>query len=186
MIREHTLAMPRNNFLMIVSLLLLVVLAASVVYGVLPKYKQWNKVSHSLQLLSDAAALPVDMNVQILQLEQKVADLERKLSGDSASLPSKQFESHIIGQLQKAAWQYSLQLEGIKPSQGEKVDRFRETLFEVTLSGGYFAIHDLLGGLREKLGFVVVKRFNVKPGSDADSKHLDVDMVLASYRLEDG
>ncbi len=184
MIREHTVVMPRSTFLMILGLLLLLVVAASTVYGVLPQYKEWKKVDASLQLLIGATSLPVNLSTQIEQIDEELKALKKKLSGDSASLPEKQFESHIIGQLQEAAWQHGVQLEGITPTQGELVERFRETLFDVTLSGGYEEIYFLLGTLKEKLGFVVVKRFTLDPGSDTESKHLEVHMVLASYRME--
>lgn len=184
MIREHTVAMPRSSFLTIVCLILLVVVAASAVYGVVPKYKQWKKADVSLQLLTQATSLPIDLKVQIDQIDQQLRSLQKSLSGDSASLPENQFESHIISQLQEAAWANSVQLEGVKPTQGELVDRFRETLFDVTLSGGYHELYNLISSLKSKLGFVVVKRFDLSPGNNLDTEDLDVHIVLASYRVE--
>ncbi len=169
---------------MILSLLMLVVFAALTVYGVVPKYKAWVKSNHSYELLSNAAGSTVDLNEQINKMDSELKELQHKLNGDSASLPFKQFESHVIGQLQEVAWQHNVQLASITPRRGDRVDMFREMLFEVDISGDYFDIHRLLKEFRNKLGFVVVKQFDLKPGNDSAKKWLDVSLTLASYRVE--
>lgn len=184
MIREQLLAMPRSSFLTILALLMLVVLAALSVYGLVPKYKIWMKSNNSYEVLNNAAGSAINLNDQINNMDSELKALQQKLNGDSASLPFKQFESHVIGQLQEVAWQHNVQLAAITPRRGDRVDMFREMLFEVDISGDYFDIHRLLKEFRNKLGFVVVKKIDLEPGNDAEKKWLDVSLTLASYRVE--
>ncbi len=186
MLRAQLENLPKSSFLTFGGLLMLLLFTAITVYGVLPKYKAWAKTQQSYTVLAELDGSAVDLNTQIAHMESQVSKLERQLNGDSASLPTRQFESHVIGQLQQVAWKHNVQLAGIVPRQGERVERFREMLFDVQLSGDYFDIHDLLNDFQTKLGFVVVKQFDMRPGRRSDERLLDVKLTLASYRMEEG
>ena len=177
--------MPKSSFKLIVGLINMVVLAALVVYGVLPNFKAWQTTEQSYQLLSTTSDLGAGLAGEITLATDTVQSLNQRMQGDSATLPRKQVESHIIGSLQHLAWSNNVQLSGVVPREGEVVDLFREILFDVKLSGDYFDIHAMLSDFQRKLGFVVVKRFNLEPKPTSDQKQwLGVEMTLASYRIE--
>lgn len=184
MIREQLEQIDQRSFQLILGLLSLVLVAAIVVYGLVPQFKEMQKQKSAYSLLKSVDAAPGDLPSHIEAMEKEVQQLQGKIAGDSASLPFKQLESHIIGRLQKVAWKHDVKLEGVRPKKGVNVDTFREMLFDVSMQGSYPSTHGMLAELQEHLGFVVVKKLELRPGRADDKGQLQIKLTLASYRVE--
>ncbi len=183
--RTRLASVSRSSFLTTLGLCFLVVVAAVLSYAVAPKLKAYRSVMQSYAVLGSVVTTNKFLRQDLQELKHDISELEQHLNGDSARLPFKQFESHIIGRLQDMAWQHNIVLSGVQPKKGKKIDQFREMLFRVTLRGSYFDIYDLLSDFQTGLGFVVVKKFNLTPykGRNKGSS-LRVRMTIASYRVE--
>ncbi len=120
---------------------------------------------------------------QLKQIERQVVELDKKLNGELAELPTKQIESFVIGELQSISWQQDINLIGIVPSQGQDISIFSEHLFQVRLTGNFFEIANWLSSVRNQLGFIVVKQFVMQPIRQANSGwNLQVELIMSSYR----
>jgi len=117
-------------------------------------------------------------------LRTDVGVLERDLHGDMANLPPKQMEAYIIGRLQGISWRNDVQFIGVQPADGGLSEQFSELLFNVELQGQYFDVFAWLESVREELGFVVIKQFEMTPvnQSGAEAPELQVNLTMASYR----
>lgn len=183
--REQLTEMTRNSLLLISGLILVLLITAIGLYGIKPAYKNWSDTSNSYEVLSGALTVDVDLTADIDSMENNRDRIAKLLESDSASLQYKQVESHVIGKLQKLAWDNNLRLAGVKPDMGRKIGEFRELLFSVGLSGDYFDIYNMLHELKENLAFVVVQEMRMKPESrNSEDQLLDIEMTIASYRVE--
>ena len=110
-------------------------------------------------------------------INAQVAKLSRELHGDMASLPERQMESFVIGRLQKVSWTTDVELISVEPGRGSQVQNFRESLFEVKLNAHYHDFFAWLQIVNDELGYVVVKKFDIRP-NERNS------LTLVSYRME--
>lgn len=183
--KEQLAEINRNSFLLILWLLTGVIIAALVSYLALPNYKSFSSTKHSYQTLKSALRNDGQLQDELQLAEMQINMLQKNLNGEGVNLPFKQFEAHVIGQLQQVAWRNNLELAGVRPKMGKMVDRFREILFDVDLSGDYFDIYSLLSDFEKTLGFVVINDFHIKPdATDRQEPWLKVQLTLASYRIE--
>lgn len=183
--REQLAEVDRNSFSLIIGLIGVLLVAVSLVYLLIPAYKDYRELSTSYDVLNAAMSDGEQLEDKLNTIANSIEKNQIALNGDASSLPFKQFESHVIGQLQSLAWQNHLVLAGVRPGQGERVDQFQEVTFEVTLYGEYFDIYRMLSSFNTKLGFVVIKKLSVNPaGLNQKEKkdHLNVQMTVASYR----
>lgn len=173
---------PRTVILLMVSMALLA-MAALASYVVWPEYKDYRKSLTSLRLLENVAAKGDTLEREMADLQGRVESLNHQLHGDMVNLPRNQMESFIIGRLQGISWRNHVELLSVTPGMGGKVQVFEEVLFNVRVSGDYFDLYQWLRDMREELGYVVVKQFNITPGATAgQAEGLTATFTIVSYR----
>ena len=174
----------------IASLLIAVVLLAAtaqVLYLLWPQIKEFRQLSQSHQLLNQAAQSNLGLEQQLKTTQAEIDNLSHQLHGDMAGLPDNQMESYIIGRLQKISWQTDVELASVIPGQGKRVQLFQETLFDVTIHGQYFNFFKWLQMINNDLGYIVVKKFDIRPqgGRGKSEPELAITLTLVSYRMAD-
>jgi Tfp pilus assembly protein PilO len=183
--RAQLAQFDRRNLKIILVLLFVLIAAGLHTYLFWPQFKEFRKLNRSHQLLQSAVTNSNNLQQDLDNRVTQIQELKKSLHGDMANLPQKQFESYIVGQLQRIAWKNSVELTGIKPKKGELVDQFREIIFDIDMRGDYYHIFDLLTDVADALGFVVVKRCTMRPDSVIkDEQPLMVTVTIASYRME--
>jgi len=185
MMQAYLAQIESKNLKIILGLLVFLVVAALHSYLIWPNVKEYRELKESHHLLQSAVSNDGNLQQDLDKISAQVKALKKSLHGDMANLPQKQFESYIVGQLQSIAWKNGIELVGVKPKKGERVDQFREILFDIDIRGNYFHIFDLFSDIGDSLGFVVIKRCVMKPGNTInDSQSLQVQVTIASYRIE--
>ena len=161
-------------------------LAAVLVYVVLPEWRAYQSVGASLQLLQTNVNSGAPLDRQLESLRSEVQRLERTLNGDASNLPAKQMEAFVIGRLQTISWRNDVTLASVTPREGTPLNQFRELIFDVELEGAYFDCFDWLNDIGKELGFVVVKRFEIKSSNRTGDEQppLKVKLTMAAYRSE--
>lgn len=168
------------NFIMTGFLVLLA--SALCAYLVWPQIKAYREARQSRTVLDNAVANS-DLAQQLEKLRSNVNGLQQRLHGDMANLPEEQMEAYVVGRLQGISWRNHVELTGVEPKAGDRVENFRETLFEVKLSGNYFDLYDWVREVARDLGFVVIKRYEMTPTTESvEDPPLQVSLTLASYR----
>ncbi len=173
---------PRTVLLAMVSLALLVVTALAT-YVVWPDFRDYRKSLTTLRLLENVAAKGDTLESEMADLQGRVASLNHQLHGDMIDLPDNEMEAFIIGRLQGVSWRNHVDLLSVTPGMGGRVQVFEEVLFNVRVSGDYFDLYQWLQEMREELGYVVVKQFNIMSESSGDdSQRLTATFTIVSYR----
>lgn len=164
--------------------MLALVAVALLTYAVQPRFKAFRAARASLVLLDATTENGAGLDAQLSGLRAQVEVLERELHGDMANLPLKQMEAFIIGRLQGISWRHDVQFVGVQPQDGGLSEQFSELLFDVELQGRYFDVFAWLEAVREELGFVVIKQFEVTPigRTGMEEPELQVNLTMASYR----
>ncbi len=176
---------PRVAAMLLCGIVLLVVLA-QVTYLLWPQIKQYRELHGSHELLEQTVTSNASLGEQLEQIDAEVQTLSRRLHGDMARLPARQMESFVIGRLQKVSWSTDVELISVQPGSGSQVQNFRESLFEVKLRAGYHDFFEWLQVVNDELGYIVVKKFEIRPDDrDAlDNPKLSLLLTLVSYRME--
>ena len=158
-------------------------IAAFVMYGIWPSVNELQALRENRAVLTQVNAAPQGADGEITRLRTELEDLRKRLQGDMANLPLRQMESFIIGRLQGISWRNHIDLLSVNPGMGGRVQVFEEVLFNVRVSGDYFDLYQWLQEVREELGYVVVKQFNITPGASTDkSDRLTATFTIVSYR----
>lgn len=173
---------PRTLLLLLISGALLAV-TATATYGVWPDYREYRKSLTTLRLLENVATRGDTLGREMSDLQGRVDALNHQLHGDMIDLPRNQMESFIIGRLQGISWRNHIELLSVTPGMGGRMQVFEEVLFNVRVSGDYFDLYRWLQEMREELGYVVVKQFNISPGPSGDEvQRLVATFTIVSYR----
>lgn len=177
-------AEPRKVAMMLIGIVLLVAVAEAT-YLLWPQVKQYRKLHASHQVLERAASSDESLSNQLQKIDTEVQDLSRQLHGDMARLPAKQMESFVIGRLQRVSWRTQVELLSVQPGIGKQVQNFRESLFEVKLNAHYHDFFEWLQTVNHELGYIVVKKFEIRPEqNDAlENPKLSLVLTLVSYRM---
>lgn len=171
--------------MLILFLLATLVIAIIGVYGLKPAYKDYNQSKDSYLALNDEVERVKNNHLDMEQIRESISTLKEQMYEGDIHLPSQQFESHIISELQKLAWKNGIELTGVRPRQGQVVDHYLEVLFDVELTGDYFDLFRLLQDLEQVSGFLVINELSIITRSSMISEtELEVTMSLASYRQE--
>ena len=172
---------PRQLRLMLSGgLLVLVALIGSAVW---PQVRDYRALRNSHTILSQASTNHDELARQMSALRAQSAELRHRLQGGMGDLPLEQVESHIIGLLQRLCWQRNLELSSVVPRPGETVNVFRETVLDVELRGDYPDFFKLLNDMRDELGFLVVKQYEITPiEADKAVPRLAAKIQIAAYR----
>ncbi len=173
----------RRELTLILILVGAVLIAPMTTYVVWPAVKDFRTVRASKDTLVVATANDGQLAAQLATLRDQVQVLERQLHGDTANLPPKEVEAYIIGRLQAISWRNRIDLIGVEPRDGERIETFREMLFNVTLAGDYFDLYNWLRDLGDELGFVVIKQYQMSPIDRTEQDpRLNAELTIASYR----
>ncbi|MCP4388855.1 MAG: type 4a pilus biogenesis protein PilO [Gammaproteobacteria bacterium] len=177
-------AEPRMVAMMLVGIVLLVAVV-EINYLLWPQVKSFRTLHASHQVLEKAVANNDSLSNQLQKIDAVVQDLSRELHGDMARLPAKQMESFVIGRLQKVSWATEVELLSVQPGSGKQVQNFRESLFEVKLNARYHDFFEWLQTVNDELGYIVVKKFEIRPDEHdkLDNPELSLVLTLVSYRM---
>lgn len=178
-------AQPRIVAMMLVGVVFLI-LAVEVTYLLWPQVKSYRNLYTSHEVLQQAVSNSESLSKQLEKINADVENLSRQLHGDMAQLPEKQMESFVIGRLQKVSWDTDVELVSVQPGNGNQVQNFRESLFEVKLTAGYHDFFKWLQIINLELGYIVVKKFEISPDEREILKNpkLSLLLTLVSYRME--
>ncbi len=154
-------------------------------YGIMPKAKEYRSAVASRDTLVATTQNADLIATQLKMLQKDVDQLHRELHGDMDQMPAKQVESYVIGQLQDISWRNNVELSSLEPQPGTLVDKFRETLFKVELTGDYFDLYAWIIDASSDLGFVVVKKYEIQPIGQLDKDPLlNAKLTMATYRVQ--
>ena len=175
----------RQQRLLIVGAFVLLV-AVCFAYVILPALKSYRQALTSMRVIESVVVNEQSMETELERLAAEVAALDRELHGDTANLAENQLEAFVVGRLQSISWRNGVELLSVEPRIGDTIQMFRESLFEIRLSGDYFALFAWLNNVRDELGFVVIKEYEMRPTEDvARDPTLEARLVVASYRVDD-
>ncbi len=154
-----------------------------VVTLLLPQAKALAAARKTVDTLAAAAVNGPALEELLRQEDVVIADLARRMHGDTANLPVNQVEAFVIGRLQSVSWGNEVELVGVEPAVGDRVQSFQETLFRIRLIGRYKDLYRWLWDVRNELGFSVIKEFRLVRNEEEDTDPLlAADLSLASYR----
>jgi hypothetical protein len=163
-----------------------IIVSVAVVGFVIPEFTAYRNAMRSVKLLADSAQDGSELAQLLDERNRKIEEVKFLLHGDMANLPIKQVEAYIIGRLQKISWRNRVELASVEPATGERVQIFREVLFNVKLVGEYNDLYRWLWDARSELGFVVVKEYALSRRDSIDEDpRLSATLSLASYRVEE-
>ncbi|MCP4407751.1 MAG: type 4a pilus biogenesis protein PilO [Gammaproteobacteria bacterium] len=184
MMQSYLTQLDNRSFLVILAGLLLLIATALTSYGLWPQFKQYRAELSTRNTLKDVIDNGDALENELSALQVKVETLRHKLHGGMTNLPIKQMESYIIGRLQTMSWRHGVELSSIQPGAGQRVEMFKEILFDIELSGDYFNLVNWLKDLGKELGFVVIKEYEMKSeGHDTNDKpRLALGLTIVSYR----
>jgi Tfp pilus assembly protein PilO len=162
----------------------LLLLATALFFQLLwPQVKGYRALRNSHAILLASSGSQTDLARQVAALKGEVDELRHRLQGDLGDLPPKQVEAHVIGLLQQLCWRHRLELASVRPEAGEEVHVFRETVFDVEVHGDYADFFAWLAEARDKLGFLVVKHYEIAPlEADQAQPRLAVKLHIGAWR----
>ena len=173
----------RKTLLLVLIGFSLLIFASSSVYGILPQIKNIKSGIDARDQLKSLVVNEEDLQSQREALMSKVEDMKRMLKGDMANLPEQKIEAYIIGELQNISWNHEINLIEVKPENGTEIEMFQEILFNVKVSGEYFALYEWLHDLRKNLGFIVIKELQINStNQQSKAKPLVMKLTVATYK----
>jgi hypothetical protein len=173
---------PRLQRLLPVAVWLLLALAATL-YIVKPDYLAYRNLIESRHQLESQTGDIGEIRNRIAATRAQVDVLKQQLLGDTDELPLNRMESYLIGRLQGVSWGTDIELVSVKPGDSTQVLGFDELAFEVEVQGDYHALYAWLRALRDKLGFILVKHYDIAPlaGNGKDDR-LQMRLTMVFYR----
>jgi hypothetical protein len=163
------------------SILVAVVLGRFIIW---PGIQAHKKSEIMLTSLESVVSQHAGLDILATTLESKLSSLKEQMRGNIVDLPDNQMESIVIGQLQSISWENKIEVMGVKPAKGSTIQALEEVLFEVEVAGDYFNLYTWLQDVSNKLGFVVIKYFNIRPlNTGANNPRLIAKLTIASYRV---
>ena len=157
--------------------------AAVVVGAMKPQVKALRSANAAVAGLEASADDGARLEELLHAEDERIRELKYRLHGDMANLPAKQVEAYIIGRLQSVSWNNEVELVGVEPVTGERVQAFQEMLFKVRLIGRYEDLYHWLWDVRNELGYIVIKEYRLaRQDQDDREPLLAADISLASYR----
>lgn len=150
---------------------------------VIPKAKALYSASHEKRGLERTVQDHDALSQQLDSEYTTIQAIEKKLDGDMANFPARQVEAYVIGRLQSVSWENRIELVSVEPGTGERFQTFQEMIFDVRLTGEYDDLYRWLLAMREELGFIVIKEYQLKRNDEVDQgPQLMAVLSLASYR----
>lgn len=164
----------------------LVVTSVAITTLLVPKIKAYRATNAEIAILEEAQKDDADLEQHLQDRNARIQELKFRLNGEISDLPFKEIESYVIGRLQNISWRNNVELVSIAPAAGERVQIFRELLFNIELIGEYADIYRWMWDAKNELGFVVVKEYAMtRRDTIDDHPRLLAEVSLASYRAEE-
>jgi hypothetical protein len=183
MMRAALQQLEPRSLRLILPLVWVVLAAALAVYVLKPQILSYRQGVASRHLLENNVADGGRIERDIASVRQDIEALRQKLQGDIEDVPLNQTESYLIGRLQGVSWGADVELVGVKPGLATPVLGFEEMAFEVEVRAGYQALYTWLRELAGKLGFILVKRYDIAPVSAGkDAERLRMKLTMVFYR----
>jgi hypothetical protein len=162
---------------------ILLALVAGVMYGFLPRWRDYQKSAALQSVLSEYAAGDTDLAQQIAKHSLENEALKQRLLGDIGRLPPKQLQAYVIGKLQALSWQTGMEMVAIKPAAEGKVENFRALEFEVELTGDFFDWFAWMKKMRDDLGFITVQGYDIRTLNLTEANpNLGITLKITAYR----
>ena len=183
--RVQIASLEKRTFRLLLGGGFVLLLAALVSIVLVPQVRAHKAATKAQSELPQLIVDEQQMQLMLTQRDATVRERSQQLHGDMANLPVREIESFVIDRLQGIAWKNNVVLQSVQPSTSESIDAFREIIFRLELSGHYVDLFSWLSELRDELGFIVIKDYQMTHGSDTgDNPLLDLQLTLASYRKE--
>ena len=181
MIQASLQQLDPRSLRLILALVWAVLAAALLMYALKPQVLSYRQGAASRHLLENRLGDEIQLKRDIDRVRLDIDALRQKLQGDVEDVPLNQMESYLIGRLQGVSWGANVELIAVKPGHAARVLGFEEMAFEVEVRADYQALYAWLGELAEKLGFILVKRYDIAPvsaGKEADQLRMQLTMVF--------
>ncbi len=163
----------------------LLVLVSALSLFLVPQLKNYQKIKRVHANLPVVPQHGKNFEQLLKQRDSDIAAKAKMLHGDMVNLPQREVEAFVIDRLQGIAWNHAVILEGVKPDRGESVDSFDEVLFRLEISGRYDDLFSWLHDVKEELGFVVIKEYEMSRATNTSlGPVLSVKLTIASYQKE--
>jgi len=169
--------------LFLLSSLLVLALMASYLYIIKTPLKELRESRQTLALLNNEVQTGIPVQSQIAMQQQQVQELTIKLKGSGPKLPVNKMVAYVIGELDKLADRYRVNLNHVQPENPEMLFTFKELPFHVEISGDYFSLYAWLKAIEKELGPVIIKQFKLSPSGQ--SKQRKMDLMIVTYQFED-
>lgn len=182
---QHELlrSMPPRQLVLLLGSLVLLFVVLLLMYLIVPQLKDYRALNKSRTVLKAAVFNKQALDQQLSMESSLVENLGKKLHGDMGNLPERQIESYVIGRLQSISWRHQMELKGVVPGAGQLIKTFQELLFNVDIAGDYKDLYSWLKDLSKELGFVVIKKFEIRPANlNTENPRLAVQLTIATYR----
>ncbi len=170
---------PRVVYLAMASAVVLT-LMASYLYLFKKPQLEYSRLKQARVLLEAKVDAGGYLTGQIETLRGNVAQLTRRLQGESPLLPVSEMVAHAVDRLDQISQSHDIRFVGIKPGQPKTIPMFEEIPFAMEVSGSYFSLYQWLHDVEQALGPMVVKRVELRPQSSPRDLQMKLEMV--SYR----
>ena len=162
----------------------LLLLAALVMYLLVPQVKTYRKLTGDHALLLQAGDNRQALAGQLDAVKKEIQRLRQGLHGELGDLPATRVESVIVGKMQDISWRHQVNLVSIQPLPGEPVQSFQSLLFDVNVEGDYFALVNWLREVNQAMGFMVVEEYALTPiERPGEPSRLAMKLHMVAYRV---
>jgi len=183
MIQAGLQQLDPRSLRLILGLVGVLLAVALVVYGLKPQVLGYRQGVASLHELENRVGDEGRLEQDIASVRLDIEALRQKLQGDIEDVPLNQTESYLIGRLQGVSWGANVELVGVKPGHATRVLGFDEMAFEVEVRADYQSLYTWLRELAEKLGFILVKRYDIAAaGGSKETDQLRMQLTMVFYR----
>lgn len=146
----------------------------------LGSYVEWHD---KLELLQSEFTSTLALDSDIQNLRNEIVKLNSASKSATSDVSFSKMIAIVIGQLDQIAQQHSVTLLGVRPGNYIPVYMFDEMPFYVDVMGSYRSLFNWLYEIENKLGSLVVKRFEIEPGASQAERHMQ--LTIVSYHLQE-
>jgi Tfp pilus assembly protein PilO len=173
---------PRTLVFLLIALVLMA-FAASYLYVIKNPFKDYRQHQQTLALLKNEVQTGIPLQKQIETQQLLVEKLNIKLHGTGPKLAVNKMVAYVIGELDKIAKRYQVNLASVKPQSPETLFTFKELPFQVEISGDYFSLFAWLKDVENNLGPIVIKQFDLSV--EGKEKKRKMFLTIVAYQFED-